>query len=95
MKVYIAQTGVYEDVSVGGVYDTPERAMAAHDAPDTIWTKTTWAGGYVSWTNNHDLDQAVRITEYDLADSGPEREPDRRLVQTYRESDGAWDYVPE
>jgi hypothetical protein len=32
-KVYIVETGIYDDRSVAGVYASPEAAMAAHPIP--------------------------------------------------------------
>ena len=103
MKVYIAERGLYEDTVVVGVYDSPERAMGAH--PGT-YTKTTWTQHpdwpdrsvvthWVDWCNDKDWDSAVRITEMDFTDTGPLAGPAQSRVQTYRESDGGWNYLPE
>lgn len=102
--MYLAERGCYESRTVAGVFDSPERAMGA--LPGNVWTKTTWTQypkwpdrsvltHWLSWDNDLDWDDAVTITEIDLTSKGPLRTVDRKLVQTLRESDGGWDYVPE
>ena len=104
MKVYIAKQGRYEGESVVGVFDSPERAMAI--LPGTHWVKTTWTHYYgfpdrtnvshwVTWRNELDWGAAACVTEHDLVTEGPLRVPDEKVIQTYRESDGKWDYLPE
>lgn len=104
MKVYIAERGVYEDRHIVGIYDSPERAMAA--LPDGVWTKTTNAdypdwpdrrrvNHWALWDNGLDWDNAATVTESEFITEGPTRSVDRSLLQTYRKSDGGWDYVPE
>lgn len=103
MKVYVAERGCYEDKYVAGIFDSPERAMAA--MPGEVWTKTTWTSfpnwpdrsvvrHWVDWSNDLDWDNAVTITEDEIIEVGDMRAVDRDLLQTYRESDGGWDYVP-
>lgn len=109
MKVYVLETGCYENRGVAGVFDSPERAMATQ--PDCRWVKTRWVsyrerlpdGGpdlsqpeyHVSWDNDRDWDLSATISEYDLEDTGALRSVDESRVQTYRESDGGWDYLSE
>ena len=104
MRVYIAEQGLYENRFVAGIFDTPERAMAA--CGDGPWTKTTWTSHpqwpdrtevrhWITWANDLDWDDAIQISEAKLIETGPERNADRVIVQTYRESDGGWDYLPE
>lgn len=106
MKVYVAVQGLYEQRMVVGIYDSPDRAIAAQHKPGMTWTKTTWTNHphwpdrsvvnhWVSWTNDRDWDAHVEITEMELTEAGDRRPPDTARVQTYRESDGGWDYVPE
>lgn len=70
------------------------------------YTKTTWTNHpnwpdrsviahWVDWCNDQDWDSAVRITEIEFTDTGPLVGPEQSRVQTYRESDGGWDYLPE
>lgn len=100
MKVYVAQRGCYDDMYIAGVFDSPERAMGA--MPGKKWRKTSWADhphynehSHVTWENELDWDDAVMIYEIELTAEGPVRQPDEAVVQTYRASDGLWDYVPE
>jgi hypothetical protein len=106
-RVYVAERGLYEERYEAGIFDSPERAMAA--MPGNRWRKTTWTNypnwpdlsvvtHRVSWDNDLDWDQSVRIIEVDwppaVTEVGPLREADEKVVQTLRE-DGGWDYVPE
>lgn len=102
MKVYVLETGCYENRYVSGIYDSPERAMAAADGK---WTKTTWNIGVpksgeewhdrprVSWDNDLDWDSAASVSEFDLEEDGPLLTDYRVREQRYRASDGGWDYV--
>ena len=102
MKLYIAHQGCYEDQYVAGIYSSPFLAMAV--LPGKKWTKTTWTtypnypkltnvSHWISWDNDLDWSDSVSITEIELTSDGPERKPDRSVIQTYRESDGGWDYI--
>lgn len=104
MKVYIAEQGCYDERRVAGVFDSPERAMAV--LPGEHWRKETSAyypnfpdrgvvKHSVRWINELDWEDAVCIIEDNLVAEGPLRSPDEKVIQTYRESDGGWDYVPE
>lgn len=104
MSVYVAAQGLYEDRQVAGIFDSPERAMAA--MPGNHWTRTTWTNypdwpdrskvwHWVSWDNDLDWDSSVTITEMEVTCEGPLRSVDVSRVQTFRESDGGWDYLPE
>ena len=55
MKVYVAEIGCYDAVNFAGVYDSPERAMAALPGEKWIQTEDTW-------TNELDWDDFVTIT---------------------------------
>lgn len=105
-KVYVAESGLYEQRMVVGIYDSPERAIAAHHEPGMTWTKTTWTSHpnwpdrsvvthWVDWVNDRDWDEHVRISEQQLVEAGELRQPDVARIQAYRESDGGWDYLPE
>lgn len=78
MKVYVAVHGVYSSQNVGGVYDTPERAMA--DSPGDVWTRHEYRHGNTidaAWENNRDWDDAVRIEPFELVTEGPTRAADK------------------
>ena len=101
--IYIAEQGLYEERGVVGIFDSAERAMGA--MPGKTWRKTTWTDfpkwplrdvveHWVSWENELDWEGHVSISERELTESGSVRDPDEEVVQTYRESDGGWDYVP-
>lgn len=105
-RFYLAEQGLYESTSVVGIFDSPERAIAALHRQGDVWTKTTWTNypdypdrttttHSVSWSNDKDWDAHVEIREIVFTNAGPRRHVDRALVQTYRESDGGWDYLPE
>ncbi len=74
MRVYVASQGVYSSRSVIGVYDSPERAMAAHDAPGMTWRRDEWTGGgrtFATWRNDQDWDAHVEIEPFELVTEGP------------------------
>ena len=81
MKVYVATLGVYSDQAVGGVFDSPERAMGHYDEPGMVWIRddyTTVDGRVmVTWRNDRDMDSAVRIEPFFLTETGPTRRADR------------------
>lgn len=98
MKIYIAETGCYENRGFAGAFDTVERAMAA--LPGTKWTRTLWLQlrprpwrYYQRWENDLDWDEAASIQEYEIRTEGKERPVDEITQQRYRASDGGWDYV--
>ena len=104
MKIYSAEIGIYSARRLGSLFDSPERAMAA--MPGNVWTKTTWTSyrdwpsretvhHWVSWDNDLDWDEAVSITEVEVVCEGALREPDSKVVQTYSDYDGGWEYLPE
>ena len=79
MKVYVAEHGLYSSKGVGGVYDSPERAMADCHKPGMKWTKTTGEDrgrSYAWWENDKDWEEAVLISAYDLVTEGPVRSAD-------------------
>jgi hypothetical protein len=88
MKVYVAVHGVYSSQGVGGVYDSPERAIGALREPDDVWTRDTnrqrWGDGreFVTWRNNHDWDRAISIEPFELVTEGPLSDPDEAVVVT-------------
>ena len=98
MKIYIAETGCYENKGFAGAFDTVERAMAA--LPGKKWERTLWLqisnnwSYYQRWQNDLDWDEAATITECEIVTEGDERPVDEIIQQRYRESDGNWDYVP-
>lgn len=78
MKVWVAESGCYEQRYISGVYATAEAAMADHPLPRTIPAdfKPTAAdysrpGGWVqsddgSWDNGLDWDDSVTIYPMDV-----------------------------
>ena len=66
--VYLAERGCYEERYVSGVFDTPERAMAALHQEGWVWTRELWHfkstsevrhGGMESWENDQDWQDAL------------------------------------
>lgn len=78
MKVYVVETGCYEDRCVSGVYATLEAAMAAHPVRDPIpkeqqrgSTHERPGGWQLStdgrdWQNGLDWSDHATITAYDV-----------------------------
>lgn len=75
MRVYVVMTGVYENTWIGGVYSTPEAAMAAHPAREarpsghaSIERPGGWlkAEGAETWSNGLDWDDHATISEYEV-----------------------------
>jgi hypothetical protein len=96
MKVYVLETGVYENRGVSGIFDAPKRAMAAAKGK---WTRSTYTDGDgtqgVSWTNDLDWDGAASVSEWEVASEGPTRSVDQATVQVYVPLNGGWAYLPE
>lgn len=96
MKVYVLETGVYENRGVSGIFDSAERAMAAAGGK---WTKRTSFEDNgtvnVDWENDQDWDSAASVSEYELTDTGPLHQPDATRVEIYRPLNGMWAYLPE
>ena len=67
MKVYVLESGVYEERCVAGVYATAEAAMRAHPHPGWIEEPDgSWNTGGVG----DDYD-SMGLTEYDVQTDGP------------------------
>jgi len=79
MKVYILETGCYEDRYTHGIYSTPEKAMAAwHPDPSKSWHSAgysyTWGGREkddddgvdYGWEFDADWEDAARVREYEV-----------------------------
>jgi len=96
VKVYVLETGCYENRAVAGIFDNPERAMAQAKGE---WMRETYfkddGTPVVSWSNDLDWDSAASVSEYDVTDTGSERAHDSTRVQIYRPLDGHWAYLPE
>lgn len=82
MKVWVAVAGCYSQQYVAGVFDSPERAIAAFGGKWTREVHGTPKRGYGEWySNNKDWDNAVRLEEFDLCDEGPTLAVHRILLQ--------------
>ena len=97
MKVYVAESGCYENRAVSGIFDTAERAMAA--MPGNRWTLTFWnqrpfgTGFRAEWQNDLHDDSLCAITEMELTTDGPSHVVDEIRVQNYV-SGREWSYDP-
>lgn len=81
MKVYIAIAGLYSDQVVAGVYDSPERAIAANHEPGMKWLRVVETGSKLSrdsvhWENDRDWESHIRIEPFNLTTQGPLRDVD-------------------
>ncbi len=89
MKCYVVEGGEYEQRYIAGVFDSPERAMAAFPGK---WARTLWLNekAYRQDWSSADYD----IHEEDFTNSGAEVEA--RLVQRqrYDSATGGWLYDP-
>ena len=90
MKVYIVEGGEYEQRYTAGVFDTPERAMAAFPGH---WTRELWLNEKQysqQWAS-----EKYTIYEEDFIDSGPETPPDviqRQRPDPEKSAHGGWFY---
>ncbi len=96
MRVWIAETGEYEQRGVAGVYDSPERAMA--DIGGKNWRRTIWSGeglGGLRW-ESWDNDGGDSITSSAVVGEGQIRSADETVVQEIDALDprGRWLYTP-
>jgi hypothetical protein len=73
MKVYVLETGAYENRGVYGAYATPEAAMKAwNPEPQPGRWSYAWSGpmqhpdGSRTWSFGADWDDAARIDEHEL-----------------------------
>jgi len=82
MKVYVCETGCYENRGVSGVYVSLEAAIAEHPIPGDFpyqdeptdadhsrrggWIKKAYHDGESYWTNQLDWDWCAEIHEYEL-----------------------------
>lgn len=91
--VYVAKTGCYDNQGVSGIYDSPERAIAAHHRDGWVWTRQLWhyksgtsvrSGGFQDWENDQDWEDAVSIRAYELTDEGELRAPDKIIMANDR-----------
>lgn len=86
MIVYVAISGCYSQQGVAGVFDSPERAMAAF--PKGKWTRELWVRERMeSWENGRDWDDAVSIVAYEIQDSGPLYAVDEILLHEWSGND--------
>lgn len=60
MKVWILESGVYDDRYVSGVFDSPESAMAYWEALHPRH-RPKWKFERDSWTNQYDWEAAALI----------------------------------
>lgn len=99
--VYVVERGCYEQRYVGGVYDSPELAMA--DLPGQRWTRSitthypdwpalTPVEHRESWTNDLDWDDSCEIRAMEIRIQGPLRYPDSVECQVLNSKEN-WDYV--
>lgn len=98
MKVYVAVSGIYSSQYVAGVYDTPERAIAAHHKPGDQWIRRSSRTGdrrYVFWENNRDWEAAIQIEPFELVTEGEQRPPDKAEVIDYETDHSRVIYTPE
>ncbi len=91
MRVWIVETGMYEDKGIGGVYSSPERAMAAHPIPADYkfpkkpsamdlsaplgWHEEIINGVNYGWTNGMDWDNAAQLIEFEVDGDVPVGDP--------------------
>jgi hypothetical protein len=80
MRLYVVVTGCYDDTGIGGVYSSPERAMAAHPvSPGHLYPKNPsaadasrrggWRQDYSGqWHNGLDWHNSAYINELWLDD---------------------------
>jgi hypothetical protein len=82
VKVYVVETGTYDEQSISGVYITPESAMAAHPIPIELSDPPVGGNAYIvvpggwrkledgqernCWYNGLDWKYAATITEYEV-----------------------------
>jgi hypothetical protein len=77
MKVYIVECGCYDSMYIGGVYASPEAAMAAHPVPENYKFPETpsaanlsrrggWRTTEHGWDNGLDWSYSRTITEFEV-----------------------------
>lgn len=76
MKVYIVECGAYSDRYIGGVFATPELALAANPLPSdsSPYRRPVRSGGWQkdgddTWSNGFDFDDAKTIEGYEVIES--------------------------
>lgn len=70
MKVYVAMTGLYSDTWVGGVFASPEIAMAMYSEPcRDLACGHEWSERERTWLRACDWDSHVEIQEMELIES--------------------------
>lgn len=88
-KCYIVESGEYEQRYIAGVFDSPERAMAAFPGK---WTRTLWLFGKAYWQDWSSAGHTIH--EEGFTSEGPETEPGSILRQRYNSATGGWLYDP-
>lgn len=95
MKFYIAEVGCYEQRHFGGLFDSPERAMAYHSHAGEHWQRSWWEReGREEWTNGLDWDEYVEISSVELNDSGPLAPPAPAQVLVWASDRGPLNEIP-
>lgn len=87
MKLYVLETGEYEDREERGVFSSPEKAKAAWQPPRRASTDDwpmeqftyTWSEAEYGWEFDAPFDDMGRITEWELDDA----EESERRYQKY------------
>ncbi len=87
MKVYVVEGGEYEDQYIAGIFDSPERAMAAFPGK---WTRTLWLRDKAYWQDWSS--GGYRMCEENFTSTGPEVEPKLIQRQRYDSATGGWQY---
>jgi hypothetical protein len=93
--VYVAEQGCYEQQSVVGIFDSPERAIAALHKKGDAWKRTKESANYVIWENDKDWDSYISITATEFTDEGELKSPDSAVVRKDSADGMRVEYIPE
>ena len=69
--------------------------MTLEDLDKAIAAVEAWLDQESTWDNDLDWGDAVTIMEDEVITQGPLRPADEQVIQTFRESDCGWDYLPQ